>query len=425
MLFGTGRELITPPFATRLGGYSTFHGKEITGIHDDIYVKTALIEDGGARVALIAVDLLFHDFELTEEIRRYAKAEYGIETNSLILGYSHTHSAPSVRGYDPGQQDDRYEEFLLERIKQSIDRSVYDLKPGSIEYGSATGDWNINRRLLRDGQMMLAPNPNGPVDPTIRFIVLRQSNGSIGAILSSYGCHPVSFRDRTLVSADYPGELCRKLETTYYGATALFFQGCGGNSRPRMTAKSGEFVACTYDEASDMGTNMARAVERSIERGQTHRTEPSLASIDAPVRLDLNPYERSVFESEIAKDGNRKIHAKLVLDSYDNLPPHIDLPGGIIRLAPDLSVGWMGGEICYEVKRILEPIFAPGELFFVGYADATAYIPSDALIREGGYEAEGSTIEYCLKGPIALGVDARVGTAFSSSAEDLANNKEI
>ena len=85
----------------------------------------------------------------------------------------------------------------------------------------------------------------------------------------------------------------------------------------------------------------------------------------------------------------------------------------------------MGGEICYEVKRILEPVFAPGELFFIGYADATAYIPSDQLIREGGYEAEGSTIEYCLKGPIALGVDEQVATAFSSAVGRLSNDKEI
>ena len=72
MLFGAGREIITPPFATRLGGYATFHGKEVSGIHDDIFVKSALMEDRGVRIALIAVDLLFHDFDLTEEIRSYA-----------------------------------------------------------------------------------------------------------------------------------------------------------------------------------------------------------------------------------------------------------------------------------------------------------------------------------------------------------------
>ena len=81
----------------------------------------------------------------------------------------------------------------------------------------------------------------------------------------------------------------------------------------------------------------------------------------------------------------------------------------------------MGGEVCYEVKRILEPLFAPGDLIFVGYADATAYIPSDSIIEEGGYEPEGSVVEMCLKGPIALGVDARVRDAFTAGIATLSS----
>ena len=421
MLFGIGRELITPSYPTRMSGYATFRGKLISGIHDDLYVKTIVIEHQNKRIALVAVDLLFHDFALTEEIRAYALAEHGIEPSAFMLGYSHTHSGPAVRGYDPGQFEERYERFVSERIKLSIDRAIYDLKPGNIEYGKTIGDWNINRRLMVDGRIELAPNPSGPVDPAIRFIVLREESGSVGAIVTNYACHPVCYRDSPVVSADYPGALCRQLESHFYGSTALFFQSCGGNARPKITAKGGAFVACEYDEVADLGSSMARAIGRCINRDGLTAVEPDFAAVSFEVRLDLDPYDRSVFEEIVTTKGKRRTQAELVLQSYEVKPDYIELPAGIIRIGENLTIGWMGSEVCYEVKRVLEPLFAPHDLFFVGYADATAYIPSDAMIREGGYEAERSTVEMCLKGPIVSGVDARVRDAFRNAQKKVAS----
>jgi hypothetical protein len=75
----------------------------------------------------------------------------------------------------------------------------------------------------------------------------------------------------------------------------------------------------------------------------------------------------------------------------------------------------MGGEPCYEVKRKLERLFPGVTLLFWGYADATAYIPDDQIIVEGGYEAEGSVVEYGLKGPFRPGIDKRMAETFTAA----------
>ena len=79
----------------------------------------------------------------------------------------------------------------------------------------------------------------------------------------------------------------------------------------------------------------------------------------------------------------------------------------------------MGGEVTHEVKQVVAAAIAPSSVIFIGYTDDCAYIPGDRIIAEGGYEAEGSLVEYCLKGPIKLGVNQKVTEAFQKAAAEL------
>ena len=54
----------------------------------------------------------------------------------------------------------------------------------------------------------------------------------------------------------------------------------------------------------------------------------------------------------------------------------------------------------------------------MGYTDSTAYVPSDKIISEGGYEHEGSIVEYRLKGAFAPGIDKLVVDAIKAAMAD-------
>ena len=147
MKFAVAKDLITPDRITSMGGYSSFHGKQFMGIHDNLYVKALLLDDGKERLLFISIDLLFHDYELTETVKQFAYEKHRISNECLFLSYTHTHGGPAIRGYgDPSQYSEEYEQFLLARIKSCIDRTMLNQYEGSIEYGSIEGDWNINRR---------------------------------------------------------------------------------------------------------------------------------------------------------------------------------------------------------------------------------------------------------------------------------------
>ena len=86
----------------------------------------------------------------------------------------------------------------------------------------------------------------------------------------------------------------------------------------------------------------------------------------------------------------------------------------LFRIDEHLFIATMGGEPCYNVKKIVREVFAGKELCFVGYTDACAYIVDDVMISEGGYEPT-SSLEYGLKGNFKPGISQKIREGFASA----------
>ena len=80
----------------------------------------------------------------------------------------------------------------------------------------------------------------------------------------------------------------------------------------------------------------------------------------------------------------------------------------------DLFIATMGGEPCYNVKKIVQQVFDGKDLCFVGYTDACAYIVDDVMIEEGGYEPT-SSLEYGLKGNFKPGISQKLREGFENA----------
>lgn len=420
MRFGVAKDLITPDVPTYMGGYGSFFNKPFQGIHDDLYVRTLLVQDGETKLIFVSLDLLFHDFALTEELQKWSEAAFHIPADHFFLTYSHTHGGPATVGYDDASQHSpSYERFLLERIKSCVSRAMVNTFEGTLQVGGVDGDWNINRRLSVDGEIQNLPNPEGAKDDRLHVLRVLDVNGRTKVVVFNYACHPVTVRDTLYLSGDYPGRICHLLEAEYFGAMGIFFQGAGGNSRPKATAYKGMFVTCTYDEMNEMAISIVQAIKLLLSNPKAMvQVQPDVAASQFKVQLEIDPYPKKHFTA-IANDPASRPGlvgmANRVLNHYDHMPDYVILPAGLIRLSADLYIAYMGGEPCYEVKRKLERLFPGVTLLFWGYADATAYIPDDQIIVEGGYEAEGSVVEYGLKGPFRPGIDKRLAEAFTAA----------
>ncbi len=415
MKFGASKELITPNRITHMGGYGSLYGEFFDSIHDELYVKTLLLEDGNEYALLITLDLLFHDRKLTEQIEEYVQKKYGIKKDYVIVSYTHNHYGPAVRGYDPDQFSPEYEDFLFDRLKSCIDKAFLNVWEGVMSYCEVEGDWNISRRKIKDGKCIGGPFPQGDKDNTLTILKFTDIKGKIKALFLNYSCHPVTHSAITEITSEYPGRLCQYLETKFYGCTAMFFQGAGGDTRPKLTCKNDKFINAGYIDVDEMALGMALRVENALFSNSFTVIKPNLSAVQFDIPLDLEIYPKEYFEEVYTKlkDGPLKNECHEVIKKYDNTDNKVYLHGGILKLDDDFHIFHLGGEICYDVKLQLQKAFEALKIIFIGFCDCTAYIPSDRIIQEGGYEAEGSVIEYMLKGKFAPGIDLRVYEYFN------------
>ena len=70
--------------------------------------------------------------------------------------------------------------------------------------------------------------------------------------------------------------------------------------------------------------------------------------------------------------------------------------GDLAALLEDQAILALGGEVVIEYALELKRMFGP-DIFVMGYAnDEAAYIPSETVLAEGGYEGESSQRVYGL-----------------------------
>ena len=102
---GAARVDVTPAAdaALPLGGFSNrSHG--FTGIHDDIYLRAIVLDDGTTQAALVGLEGLFFPDAVWAAVSSRVASELGIRPENLLLSAVHDHSAPTLSmGRPPGQ----------------------------------------------------------------------------------------------------------------------------------------------------------------------------------------------------------------------------------------------------------------------------------------------------------------------------------
>ena len=426
MRFGTAKEIITPIKPVRVACCGPFDENYIA-IHDDVYVRCLVIDDGKNKAVFLAYDLLFHDHGLNDRIAAYANEKYGIEKSAVVASYSHAHTAPAVRGYCPGAHDEEYEEFLVERSKNALDRALSIMYEGELEYGVFDADFNISRRGIREGARACVPDPDYECDKEFFVMFIRDMKGDIRAVMTNYACHPVNYPAQQTISGEFPGRMCQYLEMKYYGAVGLFFQSSGADVRPKATViedadeeNCWPWKSLTFEELDSLAKEMADSVIDFVENGKTKKAELSVASDEFELELPIDVQPISVFEKmlEERKDARfnpEKKNAEIIVNGgYNKLLDSLFLRCQTIRISDDFYVAAMGGETCYRVKCAAREAFADKDFCFIGYTDACAYIVDDVVIDEGGYEPN-SFLEYGLKGPFKKGLNKKYSDGFKAS----------
>jgi hypothetical protein len=200
-------------FANRTQGFKA--------IHDNIYVRAIVLDDGTTQAALVAWELIFVPDTVWAEVSRRIAAEVGIRPENLLLAAVHDHGAPSLSGggSQAAANTASYTEKVEDAAVEAVRRAKAQLQPARFGIGTGTAFLNVNRReFTPDQRGWLGYNENGPSDKTVTVLRFEDLSGKPIAFFINYPVHAVVMGSENYqVTGDLAGATSRFVEQHYLG----------------------------------------------------------------------------------------------------------------------------------------------------------------------------------------------------------------
>ena len=421
---------ITPPLGIALGGRG---GPETAAskVLDPLYAQVLILQDGGQKkFVLVSLDLVGMPHDLSDDIRTDIVHETGVDWNLVLLNASHTHSGPyMIRALiaalpDPPQVEVQYFKDLREKILTATRSAFRSMSPAAIEVFEGTSQVGINRRgKNRQGVRAMVPDPQGPYDPRVWILRATPTNGSAPAVVFSYACHPVIAYGYAFsaISADFPGAARNSLRENLGATTHVqFVQGFAGNIRPRAVADSENhrFRTSTPSDLQQAGKDLAGAVLDAMKKPGQSIVLDIAGTADRPFLPRDKPPPREFYEKLRAQAVARTNRFQVAVSDYW-LRRYYEGFGfargdawslGLVRLAQNQWIVHSGGEPCIEWRGKISDWLSPLNVVTFGYTqEAKAYLPTESLLPEGGYEVlESNQARANSPAPFAPGIETIV-----------------
>ncbi len=375
---------ITPDSPKILLGYSP---RLSTGIHDRLYHRIVVLDDGVTQFFLVASDICLVAPSLYDQVAARAKKELGIDPVNFWWSATHTHSAPEVGG--PGLAivmapsikgrynhpvDTAYASFVEQKLIEGMAAARKKLVPARLGMGWGYAEANINRRAWdTDGIARGGMNPDGTVDRKIGLIRLDKMDGSPLALLANYSMHgTVMGPGSTVISADAPGIVSEYVEEKT-GAPMLYLNGAAGNMASIYcvypSPEAGhldQFKVLLGDKILEANRGIAATIDSvQLQAGALTIETPRKEKLDWPA--DLASYTRPI-------------------DTAKNM---VLLPVRFLQFNKELALWSAPLELFCEISGAIRERSPFKYTFYYGYTNGwLGYMFTEEEFKHKGYEVE-------------------------------------
>lgn len=247
----------------------------------DLFVRAVVFQKGLTKVAIVSVDNLGWSSALGDRSRSLIK---GIAPENILIGATHTHSAPDAYGFpdEKGQSNANLEylDWCVRQIADAVNEAERNLVPVSLKVavGEANGKiaYNYYAEQLYD-----------PRCGVIQAIAESGKNkGKVVATLVNYAVHPeVIGSSQGILSPDLCGPLYDRIESKA-GGIAIFMNGAQGGMVTADTRLEAGGEANTWEECIRIGNLLGDEALRIIENSEPI-PDPALRCESRIVRLPV------------------------------------------------------------------------------------------------------------------------------------------
>ena len=262
---GIALRIVSPdPLLPVSGGVGPSH--PVTKKEGDLTVRAMVLENGETRIAVVGSDFLGFPSSLGNKVRSQVR---GIPPENILIGATHTHSAPDCYGFPDGKggfaADLKYLDSVCAKMAEAINEAVANLKPASVKI--ATGE----------AKGKIAYNYYAPqlYDPRCHIIQALDSDGKPFATLINYAVHPeVLGSGQGILSPDLVGPLYDRVQEKGGGIAIFMNSAQGGMVTADCRGPDGKDLR-TWSECLRIGQLLADEALRIVQSAPAQR-DPKL-----------------------------------------------------------------------------------------------------------------------------------------------------
>ncbi len=282
------------------------NNKPANGIHDDLWARAMVIDDGKTRLAIVVLDAIGFMNNDVIDIRNRISKEAGITYS--IISSTHTHEGPDLLGLwgqSPFKSgiNPAHMEYVKNQAAKAIETAVKNLCPVRL---------SIAQDLTGAQPLVIDTRSPEVFDSGLRMIqVLEKNSGKTLGTLVSWGDHPETlWSDNLLLTSDFPHFVREGIEKGVFSKDSLVKAGVGGvavyasaavgglmTTHPRLTVKdpfSGEeFKEPTFEKAAAQGKALANLALLAMDKPEMVIDSAAISLVARTVPL---PLDNSMFK---------------------------------------------------------------------------------------------------------------------------------
>ncbi len=264
-------------------------------------------------------------------------------------------------------------------------------RPGRLSWAQGKAGFAANRRTK-----------GGPVDHAMPVLRVSDPDGTLRGVVVNYACHCTTIDPaENTISGDWAGFAQEAIERAHPGAIAMTVIGCGADANPAPRVTPGAAAA--------HGKAIADELERLLKGPWTSLASPPVARFRR-VRLPFDTLPtRAELEARVKAKGQDAYNAASQLARLDRGEPlqsELDYPVQTWQFGDRLVMVFLAGEVVVDYVLRLKSELDAGRVWVTAYAnDVPCYIPSERILREGGYEGGGAMLYYARPTRLKPGIE--------------------
>jgi Neutral/alkaline non-lysosomal ceramidase, N-terminal len=419
---GFGKVDITPKTSVRLSGYASRNESSV-GIADPLFARAMVLSPADSSpesnsVLLISIDSIGTTHSLTRQITEWLQAKYQIPRSQVAISSTHSHAAPHldggltnlfIRPSDDAQTKatQEYTQWVVDKIKEGVWSAMASRQVGTLSIGEDKATFAVNRRLLKEGKWSgFGVQLDGQVDHRVRVLRASAPDGKLLGGFFLYACHCTTLGgDFNQVSGDWAGLGAGQLEKLHPGSVFIPIIGCGADQNPNPRTQYG----FAQQHAMEMVDSVSRAIQKSKLQfiDDFPITKFGYASLTPEQPTD--EYLAKMSESTKPNEQRWSAEMKRIRKEMGRLPESYPMPIHTWQFGDQLTCVFMGGEVVVDYQFEIEKELPTKQTWVAAYTDDVfAYVASEKMRAENGYEVDFSMIYYLQPGRWKSGTQAGI-----------------